>query len=215
MIKDLEDNLDRERKEMKQAKLNHFLRQNTSKVINMEKKIETKIEEVKVTEVRQEVVVQATNEDDQRAQQFANRGAVGGRYSRSSMVSMQTLKEPERLQELKDDVIVLCDASIDYINEKAGQNTNDPRYLKRIDYITKSKRAVSNIFKVLNVLHNGKKEVNNKRLGVFVAEQEMFDHEMLKLKYEAKIKDLVDYIKRIRDNTEFFNPTADNDIVLN
>ena len=213
MIKDLEDNLDKERKEMKQAKLQHFLKQNTSKVLNVEHKVETKIEETKV-EVRQEVNVHANDEEDQKAQQFANRGNTG-RYSRTSMASMVTLKAPERLEELRDDVIVLCDASIDYIKEKAGDAADDPKHLKRIDYIEKSKRAVSNIFKVLNVLHNGKKEVNNKRLGVFVAEQEMFDHEMLKHKYEAKIKDLVDYIKRIRDNSEFFNPTADNDIVLN
>ena len=41
------------------------------------------------------------------------------------------------------------------------------------------------------------------------------DSEGLKKKYEHKIAILVDYIKKIKNNSDFFNYNLDNDILLN
>ena len=40
-------------------------------------------------------------------------------------------------------------------------------------------------------------------------------NEDLKQKYKRKIKLLIDYIHKIKDNTDFFNYNVDNDILTN
>ena len=43
---------------------------------------------------------------------------------------------------------------------------------------------------------------------------EDFDFEEMKTKYEEKVKSLVDYIKEIRENNDFFNFSIDHNILV-
>lgn len=134
--------------------------------------------------------------------------------SRRSLISVDTLKEPEKLQELKQDVLDLCDISIDYINEQAAKSGNYNKAIERVKFIERSKKVTKNIFKVLNTLHNSKRDFDNNVLVSMEKESEDFDYELIKSKYDTKVRDLVNYIKKIRENMEFFNHTADVDILL-
>lgn len=42
----------------------------------------------------------------------------------------------------------------------------------------------------------------------------VFDYEKIVLRYEKKIKDLMEFIQRVKDNTDFFNNNMDNEILI-
>lgn len=64
------------------------------------------------------------------------------------------------------------------------------------------------------MIHNSKKEYDNKRLRNLGALIEEWDLEAMKDKYDQKIKQLVDYIRKIRENNDFFNFDVDNNILV-
>ena len=183
-ITQMEDALDKERKEAQKGKLAHY-------IIN------------KAT----------AGEVDPKASQEAYALQKSNAFSRRSLVSVETLKEPERLQELKQDVLDLCDISIETIREQAVKSQNHNKAIERVKFIEHSKKVLKNIFKVLNTLHNSKRDFDNGILVAMDGENDQFDHETIKAKYDAKVKELVDYIKRIRVNMDFFNANVDNDVL--
>lgn len=200
-IKQLEEILNKEREEFAKGKE------------DLEKKKEQKKEQklakqAATVEVNTDIRVEAQYNEEQQLR-FQNNNA--NKHSRVSVVSV--LKEPAELEELKEDILDLCEVSLDYLREIAGEDVNTQRYQEREQYIEHSKKCITNIFNAMAMLHNGRQDVDNKMIDLMAEEQDMFDYEILVSRYEAKIKDLVEYIKRIRDNSEFFNPTADNDII--
>lgn len=186
-IDELENLLDREKKEAQKGKLAHYIANKA----------------------------QQGDIDVKASQDINNLQRSNAFHSRRSLVSVETLKEPERLQELKQDVMDLCDISIDFIREQAAKTQNHNKAIERVKFIEHSKKVIKNIFKVLNTLHNSKRDFENGILLTMEAENEAFDHEVIKEKYETKVRELVDYIKKIRVNVDFFNQGTDNDILVN
>jgi len=190
-IEELENIMEKERKEAQKGKLAHY-------IIN------------KTQQGEVEVKNSYTKESHEYNSIPKPRDAM---HSRRSLISVDTLREPEKLQELKQDVLDLCDVSIDYIREQGVKTQNHEKAHERVKFIEHSKKVIKNIFKVLNTLHNSKRDFDNGVLNVMDKENEMLDHEIVRTRYEVKVKELVDYIKRIRDNIDFFNQNVDNDIL--
>lgn len=190
-IVELENIVDKEKKEAQKGKLAHYIINKTQ-----QGDIDPK---------------SSYNKDSQEINSLGKNNAM---YSRRSLVSIETLKEPERLQELKQDVLDLCDISIDYIRDQAAKTQNHNKAIERVKFIEHSKKVIKNIFKVLNTLYNSKRDFENGILTNMDKEAEELDHEVVRAKYEAKIKDLVDYIKKIRENMDFFNMNVDNDVLV-
>lgn len=132
---------------------------------------------------------------------------------RDSMASMKTLKEPASLKELKMDVKDLVDMSIMHMKDNIDQADNKEKIEERLQFLERSKTVIDNIFKALNLIHNSKKDFDNGVINQAHFFNEDFDFELLKERYETKIKTLVDYIKKIRDNNDFFNFSVDNNVL--
>ena len=191
-IEELENLMEKERKDAQKGKLAHYIMNKTQQGdINLKASYNKESQDLPTMSKGRDPV-----------------------HSRRSIISVETLKEPERLQELKQDVLDLCDISIDYIRDQTAKSLNQEKNMERIKFIEHSKKVIKNIFKVLNTLHNSKRDFDNCILLAMDKESDELDHEILKTNYDAKVKELVDYIKRIRDNIEFFNPTVDNDILI-
>lgn len=108
----------------------------------------------------------------------------------------------------------MIEVSANYL-ELGIPEAEDPEKIKtRIEYLHKARTITENIFKFLNLIHNSKKDFDNKRLRNLGALIEDWDLEAMKEKYDQKIKQLVDYIKKIRDNNDFFNFDVDNNILV-
>lgn len=108
----------------------------------------------------------------------------------------------------------MLEVSVNYL-ELGIPESDDPEVLKtRIEYLNKGRYIIDNIFKFLNLIHNSKKEFDNKRLTKLGSLIEEWDLEAMKDKYDSKIKQLVDYIRKIRDNNDFFNFDVDNNILV-
>lgn len=191
-IEEMENILDKERKEAQKGKLAHYIINKTQQV-----------------EVDAKIYASRDNAD-----MVSHSKEKNNAVSRRSLISVETLKEPERLQELKQDIIDLCDVSIDYINEQTAKNQSHHKAIERVKFIERSKKVIKNIFKVLNTLHNSKRDIENSALVGMDKENDEFDIELIKSKYDMKVRDLVNYIRRIRENIDFFNPNADNGILM-
>ena len=81
------------------------------------------------------------------------------------------------LEELKADILDLCEVSLDYLREIAGDDVNTQRYQEREQYIEHSKKCITNIFNAMAMLHNGRQDVDNKMIDLMAEEQDMFDYE--------------------------------------
>lgn len=117
------------------------------------------------------------------------------------------------LQTLKEEVDDLCDAAI-LVLEKRLQDRKDTEATKeRIRYLQNGRRIVANLFKVLSQFQGANLDKKDVNIQAFSLDNDQFDFEKLKARYEAKIKNLAEYIQRIRDNSDFFNSNIDIDIL--
>lgn len=108
----------------------------------------------------------------------------------------------------------MLEVSANYL-ELGVPESDEPEKLKtRIEYLNKARYIIDNIFKFLNLIHNSKKDFDNKRLTKLGSLIEEWDLEAMKDKYDQKVKQLVDYIRKIRDNNDFFNFDVDNNILV-
>lgn len=80
--------------------------------------------------------------------------------------------------------------------------------------MNKARSIINNIFKFLNLIHNSKKDFDNRILTKMGDLNQEWDLELMKEKYDQKIKHLVDYIRKIRENNDFFNFDVDNTILI-
>ena len=117
------------------------------------------------------------------------------------------------LNALKEEVEDLCDAAV-LVLEKRLQDRKDPEVTKeRIRYLQNGRRVVANLFKALAQFQGASPDNEDVNMQDFNLDNDQFDFEKLKSRYEVKIKNLVEYIQRIRDNSDFFNSNIDIDIL--
>jgi hypothetical protein len=125
------------------------------------------------------------------------------------------IHQPEKigLQTLKEEVEDLCDAAILLLEKKLQSSKNAEVTKERIKYLQNGKRVVGNLFKVLAQFEGEGAENKEVNIPAFNLDNDQFDFEKLKARYEAKIRNLAEYIQRIRDNSDFFNSNIDVDIL--
>lgn len=77
------------------------------------------------------------------------------------MRSLDSMKEPQQLEDLKRDVLDLLDMSQEFLNDKLKTEQNQKKIVERIHYLESARKAIINIFKVMNLIHNSKKDFDN------------------------------------------------------
>lgn len=102
--------------------------------------------------------------------------------------------------------VALVQATQNFKNINSNQ-IKSPKYAERAKILESGQRIVRNIFKMMNQSNDLQKENIN-------FEADFFDHEKLASKYEKKIADLIEFIQRVKTNTDFFNNNMDNEILI-
>ncbi len=205
---DLKLTLEDEKAKIKKLKLSHFITSKTKQDIIEIPPVKEK--PLSFSQVETEKKAVTIIEPSEQRTQFAQKN----RKQKQSMGSLDTLKEPAKLSELKQDVMDICDITIEFLRDNLASAKNQERIQERMKFLEKSKKVLKNIFKILNLIHNAKKDFDNGIIKSLNVLNEDFDFEVMKEKYEAKIKSLVSYIRKIRENNDFFNFNVDNNILL-
>lgn len=65
----------------------------------------------------------------------------------------------------------------------------------------------------MNLIHNSKKDFDNGLMNKHDVVNKEWDLERMKDKYDEKVRNLVDYIKKIRENLDFFDFNVDNNVL--
>ena len=123
-------------------------------------------------------------------------------------------KLPQNLVELRDNLISLCDDTIDKFEKAKPRITKQNKVDEKTALLEGGKNCVGNIFKIIHILNNAPETLDNAVLKEMEEENTDFDFDAVKLQYEEKIMALVTYIKRIRSNYNFFNQGIDRNLLV-
>ena len=78
----------------------------------------------------------------------------------------------------------MLEVSANYLELGLAEAEDPDKIQTRIEYLNKGRYIVENIFKFLNLIHNSKKDFDNKRLTKLGALIEEWDLEAMKDKYD-------------------------------
>ena len=120
---------------------------------------------------------------------------------------------PGNMKELRDNLFKLCDDSIDKL-ERARPNIEKKNKIdEKTALLGGGKNCVGNIFQVIHYINGAPERLDNAVLKEMEAENTDFDFDGVRLQYEAKIRALIQYIKKIRSNYNFFNQGIDKHLL--
>jgi hypothetical protein len=118
------------------------------------------------------------------------------------------LHQEDRLNELQERLEDLCDSAIKMVNElNGGKQTAKAK--DRIEYLIQIRKSFQNtltLIKNVNEGHTGEE-------AALTFEYDDFDIKRLKVNLEAKLRDLVAFIDKVKKSNDFFNPNIDQDIL--
>jgi hypothetical protein len=120
---------------------------------------------------------------------------------------------PGNMKELRDNLFKLCDASIDKLDRARPNIEKKNKVDEKNALLGGGKNCVGNIFQVIHYINGAPDRLDNAVLKEMEAENTEFDFEGIKLEYEAKIRALIQYIKKIRSNYNFFNQGIDKNLL--
>jgi len=123
-------------------------------------------------------------------------------------------KLPKNLVELRDNLITLCDDTINKFETAKPRISNPNKVDEKNALLEGGKNCVGNIFKIIHILNNAPETLDNAVLKEMEEENTDFDFDAVRLQYEEKIMALVTYIKRIRSNYNFFNQGIDRNLLV-
>ena len=121
-------------------------------------------------------------------------------------------KKPE---DMKKDLIRVIEATVSQLENELGKTDDKQKVQERIDFLKSGMKCIDNIFGITVFMDKNKGEINDAYLRKMELENPNFDFESIRKKYESKIIALVEYIKQIRSNYNFFNPNVDRNILIN
>ena len=116
---------------------------------------------------------------------------------------------------LKEDLVRICEATIGQLEKELETAEDKNKVQERITFLVNGKKCLDNIFGITLFLDKNKGKINDKFLRKMEKENPDFDFETIRRKYERKIIALVEYIKQIRSNYNFFNHNVDRNILIN
>ena len=117
--------------------------------------------------------------------------------------------------EMKKDLIRVCEATIEKLKADLHNSEDKQTIQERIDFLEGAMKCVDNIFGITIFMEKNKGKIDDKYIRKMELANPDFDFETIRRKYEAKIIALVEYIKQIRSNYNFFNPNVDRNILIN
>ena len=131
--------------------------------------------------------------------------------------SFDIAKEVRSLEVKKDQINSLCNETIKILEKgilESELEENKSKIQEKIMTVEKCKTVISSIFRFLTKFHKSKDFDNDILKSISLLEKDV-DVEEIRKKYERKIRLLVDYIKKVKTNSNFFNYNVDNDILVN
>ena len=117
--------------------------------------------------------------------------------------------------DLKRDLVRICEATVDKLKNDMKTAEDKETIQERIDFLETGIKGIGNIFAITLFTDKNKGPINDAYIRKMEKENPDFDFETIRLKYESKIIALVEYIKQIRSNYNFFNPNVDRNILIN
>lgn len=123
-------------------------------------------------------------------------------------------KLPQNLLELRDNLVKLCDDTIDKFEKAKPRLSNPKKVDEKTVLLHGGKNCLGNIFQVIHILNNAPDSLDNAVLKEMEEENTDFDFDAVRLQYEEKILALIRYIKRIRSNYNFFNQGIDRNLLI-
>lgn len=117
--------------------------------------------------------------------------------------------QSDRLALLQEQIEDLCDRIIQTVNEISG-GKQSAKAKERIEYLIQTRKSMQSIFALIKNVNQG--HVGSEG-GVHSFEYDNFDLQRLKENLEAKLKELVLFISKVKKNNDFFNPVLDNEIL--
>ena len=117
--------------------------------------------------------------------------------------------------ELKKDLIRVCEATIGQLEHAKKEADDKEKVQERIDFLKGAMKVVDNIFGITVFMDENKGKITDEYIRKMELANPNFDFETIRKKYESKIIALVEYIKQIRSNYNFFNPNVDRNILIN
>lgn len=188
-------------------------------VVNLETKLQEMIKKIKSTKLN---FFTAKNPNAPPkpiivANPFANTSfndsemnASENKQDKSEDVDKSFEHQQERLMELQDNLEDLCDSTIQIVNQLSNGKTTQ-KSSERIEYLIETRKCFQNVFSILKKVNSRSKHVDTK--DDFDYTYENFDIERLKYRLQDRLKELVDFIAKVKANNDFFNVAVDNEII--
>ena len=118
-------------------------------------------------------------------------------------------------EDLKRDLVRVCEATVDKLKAELENAEDKEKIQERINFLQSGIKSINNIFGITLFIEKNKGPINDAYIRKMELENPDFDFETIRKKYESKIIALVEYIKQIRSNYNFFNPNVDRNILIN
>ena len=115
----------------------------------------------------------------------------------------------DRLNDLQENLEDICDQVIQLISDFSG-NQITPKVKERTEYIMQSRKLFQTIFSIIKEMNSEVKFIVQEDL---VIDYENFDLNALKAKLEINLLNVISFIFKIKNNSEFFNNDIDGQIV--
>ena len=121
--------------------------------------------------------------------------------------------EEEKLFELQETIQDLCDAIMNQIDQEVQMGVQIAGYEEKIAFLTRSRELMVSMFKTLMQISSASKNKIDEFKTRFVWEVDLLDYEILKEKYETKLKQLLEFVHELKENNDFFNTGIDSNIL--
>ena len=116
----------------------------------------------------------------------------------------------DRLADLQESVEDVCDAIIQLIGEISGKQST-PKVKERIQYLLETRKVFQVIFSIIKDVNSKTKEFSNTEQ--YSIQYENFDLQNLKSVLENKLRSIIGFISKVRENSDFFNMNIDSEII--
>lgn len=137
----------------------------------------------------------------------AQRSTAALKVSQQPASDADSVDQQQRIVELQAEIDRLFEQRLAAFRNSQPNKANPQKYQERIRAVENAQKTARNALVVLS-------QLNNLRVESLTFDGSLFDHEKLAAQYEKRIADLIEFIQRVKDNTDFFNNNMDNEILI-
>ena len=118
----------------------------------------------------------------------------------------------DRLGDLQENIEDFCDSVIQQIQNLSGGKIT-PRIKERIEYLIETRKVIQKIFGIIKHINSKNKDIETS--DEYSITYMNFDLVELKDQLEGKLKTIIAFISKVRENSDFFNTNIDGEIIEN